>query len=149
MGAWHFWALSAGNLHAHKIPRSRGVFWGAGAGVWKCQFYLWARDFSEDWCPRQRCPNTPTLLTMVSTHLQHPGSEHSNQKPEIRNHRTFERKGRCLRVKRPFSEQLSEFQGILRATLRIAITSPLVAFKTQNRSVLAMPFPKSHPCPLW
>ena len=51
MGTWKNWPLSAGKVHAHKIPRSRGggilgFFGGGGRGG--CQFYFHGReDFSE------------------------------------------------------------------------------------------------------
>ena len=49
MGAWDFLALSAGNLHVHKIPRFRGsllffFFFGGGGGL--PIYFIWARGFS-------------------------------------------------------------------------------------------------------
>ena len=49
MGAWHFWVLSAGNPHAHKIPRFRRgfvfFFWEGGLEV-PTIFYR-RRNFSD------------------------------------------------------------------------------------------------------
>ena len=51
--------------------------------------------------------------------LQKPFANKMSQKPE--NHPNFEKN--ALGVKRRFSEQLSEFRGILGATLRMALTT--------------------------
>ena len=52
--AWNFCFLSAGNLHAHKIPRFRGggfwIFLGGVGGEVRILF-LWAWGLSDD-CKR-------------------------------------------------------------------------------------------------
>ena len=50
MGAWHFWVLSAGKPHAHKIPLFRGgllgFFRGGGGGSANFTF-MGVGDFSD------------------------------------------------------------------------------------------------------